>query len=396
MLPAVSCRWPSPPCCADGGKPRHVLTGIDVLAAHGFRELIGHRVGLITNRSARDSKGQRTADVLHAAAGVQLVTLFSPEHGLDAAVEGRIESGRDAVTGLPVLSLYGETRRPTAAMLAGLDTLVIDLPDVGTRYYTYATTMAYAMEAAAQHGLQVIVLDRPDPIRADVVQGPVLDPDLASFVTYLPMPTRPGMTMGELARLFRDEKKIGARLRVIGMRYFQRSQWYDQTGLPWVPPSSNLRTLAEAVLYPGVGMVEGANLSVGRGTESPFELVGAPWIDSTALARELEARAIAGVRFEPATFTPSESAYAGQACAGVRLRVIDRDRLDTPLLGLELMAALRRLYGERFEIDRTLGLLGSRAALDAIKTGADPRDVAASWGPGLEAFRQRRERHLLY
>jgi uncharacterized protein YbbC (DUF1343 family) len=381
---------------ADGGARRTVLTGIDVLEAHGFRELVGHRVGLITNRSARDGKGRRTADALHAAPGVELMALFSPEHGLDAAVEGRIQSGRDSATGLQVHSLYGETQRPTDAMLAGLDTLVIDLPDVGTRYYTYATTMAYAMEAAARRRLQVVVLDRPDPIRADVVQGPVLDADLASFVTYLPMPTRPGMTMGELARLFRDEKKIDVRLRVIGMHHYQRSQWFDQTGLSWVSPSPNLRTLAEAVLYPGVAMVEGANVSVGRGTGSPFELLGAPWIDGAALARELNARPIAGVRFEPATFTPSESAFAGQPCQGVRFSLTDRDRLDTPLLGLELIAALRRLYGERFEIDRTLGLVGSRASLDAIKSGGDPRDVTASWTLALEVFRQRREQHLLY
>jgi uncharacterized protein YbbC (DUF1343 family) len=381
---------------ADGGAQRTVLTGIDVLEAHGFRELVGRRIGLITNRSARDGKGQRTADVLHAARGVELVALFSPEHGLEAAVEGRVGSGRDPATGLPVHSLYGETRRPTDTMLAGLDTLVIDLPDVGTRYYTYATIMAYAMEAAARQRLQVVVLDRPDPIRADVVQGPVLDADLASFVTYLPMPTRPGMTMGELARFFRGEKKIDVRLRVIGMRYYRRGQWFDQTGLSWVPPSPNLRKLDQAVLYPGVAMVEGANVSVGRGTDSPFELMGAPWIDGTFLARDLNARAIAGVRFEPATFTPSESAYAGQACQGVHLSVTDRDRLDTSLLGLELISALRRRYGERFEIDRTLGLLGSRASLDAIKSGADPHDVAASWAPGLKSFRQRREPQLLY
>jgi uncharacterized protein YbbC (DUF1343 family) len=386
-----------------GGAQAHVLSGIDVLEAYGFRELAGRRVGLITNRSARDSAGRRTVDVLHAASGPQLVALFSPEHGLDASAEGKIASSRDSATGLTVNSLYGSTMRPTAAMLAGLDALVFDMQDVGTRYYTYPTTMAYAMEAAAQNQIDFFVLDRPDPITANTVQGAVLDADLTSFITYLPLPVRYGMTIGELARLFNTEKNLfnsektlGAKLHVVTMRRYGRAMWFDQTGFGWVAPSPNLRRLEQAILYPGVGMIEGANVSVGRGTETPFEVVGAPWIDGKALAAQLSARGLAGVRFEATTFTPSESAYAGQTCGGIRLTITDRNLLDTPLLGVELMAALYRLYGDQFQVGHTLGMIGSRSSLDAVKARTDPREIARSWTPGLEDFRARREPHLLY
>ena len=379
-----------------GGTRQQVLSGIDVLEAEGFRQLEGRRIGLITNRSARDAKGRRTADVLHAAAGPKLVALFSPEHGLDAAREGKIASGRDAATGLPVHSLYGETQRPTAAMLTGLDGLVFDMQDVGTRYYTYATTMAYAMEAAAQHKLDFFVLDRPNPITGSTVQGPVLDADLVSFITYLPLPVRHGMTIGQLARLFNEEKKLGAKLHVIKMRHYDRASWFDQTGFAWVAPSPNLRRLEQAVLYPGVAMVEAANVSVGRGTDTPFEVMGAPWIDGNALAQYLGGRAIAGVRFEAVTFTPREWTFAGQPCQGVRIHLTDRDRLDSPLLGIELMAALQRLHGDRFTIDRTLGMIGSRESLAAIKAQVDPRAIAPTWSLALDGFRARRASSLLY
>ncbi len=386
---------------ASRGEQSRVLSGIDVLEAYGFRQLAGRRVGLITNRSALDSAGRRTADVLHQAGtrqggGPQLAALFSPEHGLDAAAEGKIASGRDRATGLPVFSLYGETRRPTAAMLAGLDALVFDMQDVGARYYTYPTTMAYAMEAAAASKLDFYVLDRPDPITASTVQGAVLDGDLTSFITYLPLPVRHGMTLGELARLFNAEKNLGARLHVVNMRRYERTMWFDQTGFAWVPPSPNLRNLAQAVLYPGVGMIEAANVSVGRGTDTPFELVGAPWIDGKALADHLNGRRIAGVRFEAATFTPREWVYPGQKCEGVRIVLTDRDRLDSPLLGVELLSALWGLYGDRFQIDRTVGMIGSRASLAAIKAQTDPRVVAQSWTPGVTEFLAKRQRHLLY
>lgn len=379
-----------------GDNRRRVLSGVDVLEAYNYRQLAGRRVGLITNRSARDSAGRRTADVLRGAPGVKLVALFSPEHGLDAAEEGKIASGTDRATGLPVYSLYGDTRRPTDAMLAGIDALVFDMQDAGARFYTYATTMAYAMEVAAARKLDFYVLDRPNPITASTVQGPMLEPDLVSFVTYLPMPVRHGMTMGELARVFNGEKKLGTRLHVIGMRYYDRASWFDQTGLAWTPPSPNLRRLEQAVLYPGVALLEGANVGVGRGTDTPFELVGAPWIEAKLLAAYLTARAIPGVRFEEATYTPRDALFAGQPCHGVRLTVTDRDRLDTSLLGLELIAALHRLYEGSFAIDRTLALVGSRQTLDAIRAQADPREIAQSWQPSIDAFRAMRNRYLLY
>lgn len=379
-----------------GGTRQQVLSGIDVLEAEGFRQLNGRRIGLITNRSARDAKGRRTADILHAAAGPKLVALFSPEHGLDAAREGKIASARDEATGLPVHSLYGETRRPTAAMLTGLDALIFDMQDVGTRYYTYATTMAYAMEAAAQYKLDFFVLDRPNPITGSTVQGPVLDADLVSFITYLPLPVRHGMTIGELARLFNEEKRLGAKLHVIKMRHYDRASWFDQTGFAWVAPSPNLRRLEQAVLYPGVAMVEAANVSVGRGTDTPFEVMGAPWIDGKALAQYLGGRAIGGVRFEATTFTPREWVFAGQPCQGVRIHLTDRNRLNSPLLGIELMSALQRLHSDRFAIDRTLGMLGSRESLAAIKAQVDPREIAPMWSTALDGFRVRRESSLLY
>jgi uncharacterized protein YbbC (DUF1343 family) len=379
-----------------GGTRQQVLSGIDVLEAEGFRQLNGRRIGLITNRSARDAKGRRTADVLHAAAGPKLVALFSPEHGLDAAREGKIASARDEATGLPVHSLYGETRRPTAAMLTGLDALIFDMQDVGTRYYTYATTMAYAMEAAAQYKLDFFVLDRPNPITGSTVQGPVLDADLVSFITYLPLPVRHGMTIGELARLFNEEKRLGARLHVVKMRHYDRASWFDQTGFAWVAPSPNLRRLEQAVLYPGVAMVEAANVSVGRGTDTPFEVMGAPWIDGKALAQYLGGRAIAGVRFEATIFTPREWVFAGQPCQGVRIHLTDRNRLDSPLLGIELMSALQRFHSDRFAIDRTIGMLGSRESLAAIKAQVDPREIAPMWSTALDGFRVRRESSLLY
>jgi uncharacterized protein YbbC (DUF1343 family) len=273
---------------------------------------------------------------------------------------------------------------------------VFDMQDVGTRYYTYPTTMAYAMEAAARDKVEFYLLDRPDPITASTVQGAVLDADLASFITYLPLPVRHGMTLGELARLFNAEKQLGVRLHVITMRSYLRPMWFDQTGFAWVAPSPNLRTLQQAILYPGVAMIEGANVSVGRGTDMPFEVVGAPWIDGKALADLLNKRGVSGVRIEPVSFTPREWVYPGQVCNGVRITLTDRDRLDSPLLGLELMAALWRLHGDRFQIDRTVGMLGSRASLDAVKAGGDPKDIAQSWQPGIDDFVQRRKKYLLY
>jgi uncharacterized protein YbbC (DUF1343 family) len=327
---------------------------------------------------------------------VKVRAIFSPEHGLSGKLDEKIASGRDDLTGLPVYSLYGKVMRPTAGMLKGLDALVYDIQDVGARYYTYITTMAYAMEAAAAAGLDFYVLDRPDPLTAASVQGPVLDPDLHSFIGYYPLPVRYGMTPGELARLFNRERHIGARLQVVKMEGYQRGAWFDETGLPWVNPSPNIRNLAQAILYAGVGLVESANVSVGRGTAMPFEVVGAPWISSTRLARYLNLRQIPGVAVEPVTFVPSASPFRGQRCEGVRLRLEDRASLDAPALGIELAAALHHLYPGKFQIDRTLSMIGARRVLQDIKNGKDPREIKQRWQAGLETFRRVRAKYLLY
>jgi uncharacterized protein YbbC (DUF1343 family) len=373
-----------------------VLTGVDVLAAEGFARLSGLRVGLITNQTGRAASGRRTIDLLSSAPGFRLAAIFSPEHGLNGDREGRIDSAIDASTGLPVRSLYGATRRPTSDMLSDVDALVVDLQDVGVRFFTYVTTMAYAMEVAAPIGVQVIVLDRPNPIGPAGVRGPVLDPSLRSFTGYFAMPVQHGMTMGELAQMFDAENRIGARLTVIPMQGYRRDLWFDETGLKWASPSPNLRSLVEAILYPGVALVEGTNVSVGRGTPTPFQIVGAPWIDGQALAKALNERDIGGVRFDPADFMPAEDRYAQEPCRGVRITLADRAALDAPRLGCELAAALRRLYPQRFDIAGMLGNLGSRESLAALAAGVDAPTIVATWTPALRSFGTLRANYLLY
>ena len=371
-------------------------SGDDVLLADDFAPLKGLRVGLITNQTGRTSGGVRTIDVLRKVPEVHLAALFSPEHGLEGLADDRVRDSDDAATGLHVYSLYGAVKRPTDAMLRGLDALVFDIQDSGTRFYTYITTMAYAMEAAAHAGLTFFVIDRPNPISAAIVQGPMLDGDLRSFTGYFSLPLRHGMTVGELARLFNSEGGIGVRLNVIAMRGYRRNAWFDETGLQWVPPSPNLRTLEEAALYPGVAMLEAANVSVGRGTGTPFRIIGAPWIDARQLANYLAERSIPGVRFVPARFTPTASPFKGRSCAGVRVLLVDRKSLDAGRLGVELESALYRLYPTAFEIDSTLSMVGSRSVLQAIKVGDDPVDIARGWQPLVASFLAVRSRYLLY
>ncbi len=373
-----------------------VATGLDVLKTENFAPLKGLRVGLITNQTGVDTDGNRGVDLLFHAPGVSLTKIFSPEHGLQGNRDGKIPSERDAGTGLPVYSLYGETRKPTEGMLRDIDALVFDIQDAGVRFYTYATTMAYAMEAAARRNIDFYVLDRPDPIAANIVQGPMLEATMTSFTSYFPLPVRHGMTIGELARLFNQEGHIGARLHVIEMRGYRRRDWYDETGIPWIPPSPNLRTLTEATLYPGVALVEGANVSVGRGTDTPFELLGAPWIDGRKLADALNRRDIAGVFFIPANFTPDDSRYAHQPCHGVRLLLTDRRELDSPFLGIELASTLHQLYSEQFHTKEILSMVGSPSWVQAITDGKDPRSIASQWLGGLREFSALRKRFLLY
>ena len=373
-----------------------VWTGLDVLREEGFQRLAGAHVGLVTNQTGQARDGATAIDLLAAAPGVELVALFSPEHGIRGVMDGPVSSSRDTRTGLPIHSLYGETRRPTADMLQGLDTLVVDLQDVGARFYTYATTMAYLLEAAAARGLRVMVLDRPNPIGGVDVEGPILDESSTGFTGYFPSPVRHGLTLGELARLFNTEREIGAELEVVAMRGWQRETWFDQTGLRWVDPSPNIRNLHQALLYPGIGAIEGSNLSVGRGTDTPFEQIGAPWIDGPELARELNTRRLPGVRVYPLRFSPHSSRFAGELCEGVFFIVTDRDAVRPVRLGLEVAAALYRLYGDRFDLDAVARLLGSRATLARLRAGDPPWEIAAGWAEGEAAWRRLRVPYLLY
>jgi len=377
-------------------SPGPVQPGIEVLASSGFAALNGKKIGVITNHSGIDSARRSTISLLRSAPGVKVRAIFSPEHGLNGRLDERVSSGTDPLSGLPVYSLYGEVKKPTREMLRGLDALVYDIQDVGARYYTYINTMAYAMEAAAAAGLDFIVLDRPDPITASVVQGPVMDRSLKSFIGYYPLPVRYGMTPGEVAQFFNREAGIGAKLQVVPMKGYRRDAWFDQTRLPWVNPSPNLRNLTQSILYCGVGIIESANVSVGRGTPMPFEVVGAPWINASRLADYLKRRNISGVSFEPLSFVPQSSPYAGQSCQGVRVKLVDRNRFDGPALGVELASALYRLYPEKFRFGNTLSMIGSREVIQSIKHGDDPQQICRRWQAGLNAFLQKRQKYLLY
>jgi uncharacterized protein YbbC (DUF1343 family) len=376
-----------------------VLNGIDVLREEGFNKLKGKRVGLVTNHTGRARDGATTIDLLHgsaAANGHSLVALFSPEHGIRGLLDSTVPSTTDEKTRLPIHSLYGDTRRPTAPMLDGIDTLVLDLQDVGARFYTYMTTMAYVMEEAARRKIAVVVLDRPNPIDGFQIEGPALDNDKLGFTGYFPMPVRHGLTLGELARLFNAENRIGADLTVVSMKNWRRDEWFDQTGLPWINPSPNMRNLLQATLYPGIGAIEGTNVSVGRGTDTPFEQLGAPWIDGVQLSDALNSRSIAGVRFYPVRFTPASSKHVNEECQGVFMVVTDRTALRPVRLGVEIAAMLHKLYGAAFDLDAAERLLGSKDAISRIRAGDDPQAIAASWAADEARWRLLRAKYLLY
>lgn len=373
-----------------------VLPGIDVWRARGYEPLAGMRVGLISNLTGRDSDGTLTAEVLRQDERITLAALFSPEHGFRGVEEGDVASESDAASGLTIHSLYGETRRPTTAMLEGLDGVVFDIQDIGTRFYTYATTMAYAMEEAAAQGLPFVVLDRPNPIGGVAVQGPVLSEDALSFVGYAPIPLRHGMSMGELARYFNEERGIGADLTVIEAEGWRRADWYDATGLAWVNPSPNMRNLVQATLYPAVGPLETTNVSVGRGTDEPFEWLGAPWIDARQLAARLNAAGLPGVRFVPRSRTPDASTHAGEPCHGVDIILTDRDAFAAGRTAITLAHTLRDLYPEAWEMESFPRLWGRPEVIEQLDNGLTPAQIEAAWQAELEAFRRLRARYLLY
>ena len=377
---------------------RQTLTGLDVLVSDQFAGLVGQSVGLLTNHSGRDRLGRSTIDLLNAAEGVELKTLFSPEHGIRGIRDEAVSDSRHSATGLPIYSLYGRTRRPTEEMLEGLETVVVDLQDVGTRFYTYATTMAYMMEVAATQDISVVVLDRPNPITGTRVEGPSLDDseETTGFTGYFSMPVRHGLTMGELALLFNREKRIDAQLTVIPMRGWRRTTWFDETGITWVNPSPNLRSITQATLYPGIGVLEQTNISVGRGTDTPFEQLGAPWVDGVELARVLNSREIEGVRVYPVAFTPRSSKYSGQWCEGIAVLVTDRRRFRPVSFGVEIAAALFRLHPNDFDLDALVRLSGSLSLVERIRGGDDPTNITDGWEEGENVWRQTRRPYLLY
>ncbi|HWR54402.1 MAG TPA: exo-beta-N-acetylmuramidase NamZ domain-containing protein [Bryobacteraceae bacterium] len=376
-----------------------VLTGLDTLVTDRFSKLAGRRVGLITNHTGLDRDGRRNLDLM-VEARVNVVAVFSPEHGLTGSEDHEnIGHGKDAATGVPIWSLYaGKDRRPTDQMLRGVDTLMFDIQDIGARFYTYVTTMAYAMEEAARRRIPFWVLDRPNPITGTHIEGPPLDDDLRSFVGYMDMPLRHGLTAGELARMFNAKNRIGADLTVIEVQGWNRGDWFDSTGLVWTDPSPNMRSLTAALLYPGVAMIEYAtNFSVGRGTDAPFEQVGADWIRGRDLAGELNTRFIPGVRVYPTRFTPAKDAKLGGLVAeGVRFVITSREAFDSARLGVEVAAALQRLYPGKINLEENLRLIGNRRTVDLIKNGEDPRLIQQGWEEPLQAFAALREDYRLY
>jgi uncharacterized protein YbbC (DUF1343 family) len=352
----------------------------------------------MTNNTGVDAHGNRTIDVLAAAPGVKLSVLFSPEHGINGALDKEgIGDTKDPGSGLPVVSLFGASRRPSLDTLRGLDAVIIDVQDAGVRFYTYETVVRYFLEAASKTGTAIVVLDRPDPVGGSFVQGPLSDAGSESYVNVATIPVRHGMTLGELARYFNGELKLNAPLTVVAMTGWQRGDWFDATGLTWINPSPNLRSLSEAVLYPGLGLIETTNVSVGRGTDTPFAYVGAPWIDESTLARTLNARFLPGVRFVPLQFTPKAPyPYADQLCHGVEVMVTDRNEMDSPELGLEIAYALRKLYPGQFQIEKMNTLLANRVVLQQLQDGRDPQRISEDWQQSLEEFKARQKPYLLY
>ncbi|TPW20428.1 MAG: hypothetical protein FD126_1694 [Elusimicrobia bacterium] len=379
-----------------------VLSGIDVLAERGFSDLKGKRVGLITNQTGRDRTGRTTVQILANASDVTLSALFSPEHGFaGVADDTNTVSGSFSLPDgrtVPLYSLYGSTRAPTPQMLAGLDVLVFDIQDVGARFYTYSTTMAMALEAAAKADLDFMVLDRPNPVNGEAVEGPVLADDLRNFMAYLPVPVRHGLTMGELARLHSLTAGLAAKLTIIPLKGWRRTMWYDQTGLPWTRPSPNMPDLDAATLYPGIACFEAANVSVGRGTERPFRWVGAPWMDAAAVVKRLRAEDIPGVEFSVEKATPTKSVFEGVLSNGVRMRVTDRDALKPVRLWLHFAAALRDLHPSDFKVDaaRLPLFVGTRRFVELFTAGAPVTELEAAIEEGLPGYRARRAAFLLY
>ena len=378
------------------GRAARVQTGLDVLESQKFAPLRGKHVGLITNHTGLDSQGRSTVDILSHAPGVQLIALFSPEHGLAGRNDEKISSAKDPATGLPVHSLYGETLRPTDEMLKGIDALVFDVQDAGVRFYTYTTTMAYCIEEAAKRNIAFFVLDRPNPLGGEIVEGPMLDMDKTNFVAYFPLPVRYGLTIGELAQLFNAENHIDADLHVIAMKNWHRNYFFESTGTRWIPPSPNLRTTKGSVLYPGIEILQNAGVSVGRGTETPFEEFGAPWLNGDEVAAALNERHLAGLHFAAKPFIPIVGLYSGQRCGGVAVRITDRYRVRAMSMGMETAIILHRLYPQQFDPEKLLLLIGNSDTIQQLQSGTPAEKIVASWSAALTAFDQIRRKYFLY
>jgi uncharacterized protein YbbC (DUF1343 family) len=373
-----------------------VQTGLDVLEAEKFAPLRDKHIGLITNHTGFDALGRSNIDLLAQASGLKLAALFSPEHGLAGRANESVASSKDPTTGLSIYSLYGDTRRPTDEMLQGVDALVFDIQDAGVRFYTYTVTMAYCMEEAAKRKIPFFVLDRPNPLGGEIVEGPMLDPDKTSFVAYFPIPVRYGLTIGELAQFFNAENHIGADLHVIPMRNWHRNYFFESTGIKWVPPSPALRTTKGSILYPGIEILQASGVSVGRGTQTPFEEFGAPWIDGEAVVAALDERHLSGLRFESKSFIPIGGPHSGERCSGVSVRVTDRFVVRSMRLGLEIAEILQKLYPKDFDADKLVGLLGNAGTVQQIKDGVPPEKIVASWSDALASFDQVRRKYYLY
>jgi uncharacterized protein YbbC (DUF1343 family)/CubicO group peptidase (beta-lactamase class C family) len=372
-------------------------TGFGVLHQERFKRLAGQKIGLITNHTGITRDGTSIIAELHQADEVDLRAIFSPEHGIAGKLDqASIDDGQDSLTGLPIYSLYGASRKPTAEQLESLDTLVFDIQDIGCRFYTYISTMGLAMEAAAEHGKRFVVLDRPNPINGVDVGGPLLDSGSESFVGYHRLPVRHGMTVGELARMIREERGLQVQLEVVPMAGWQRDQWFDELHLPWVNPSPNMRTMNAAILYPGVGLLETTNLSVGRGTDTPFELFGAPWMDAVELSHRLTNLSVPGIRFMPREFTPTSSVYAGENCRGLQLEITNRDQFDPCRFGLAVALALHEQHADRWKFDGYQRLLGNRHVWERIGKDADFAEVWKLLERDRVEFLQRRQTFLLY
>jgi len=376
---------------------RPVLAGIDVLQRDGFALLKGRRVGLITNHTGLNRDGISTVELLHKAPGVELVALFSPEHGIQGRLDtSRIPDSRDGATGLPIYSLYGENRRPTKESLQGIDTLVFDIQDIGARFYTYISTMGHAMQAAAEQKLRFVILDRPNPINGVDVAGPLVDAGRESFIAFHNIPVRHGMTIGELAQMFNAERELALDLQIVRLEGWRRADFFDATGLTWTNPSPNMRSLTQALLYPGIGLLETTNLSVGRGTDTPFEVIGAPWLDGRRLAEELREAKLPGVRFVPVRFTPLDSKFKDTPCGGVNILITDREQFEPVATGFAIAVALRKLHPQEWEADAYLRLLVNKEVHQALLDGRSAAELQALSRNGLAEFMERRERYLLY